>query len=349
MQDLKIMSKPAAIHIVLVLLLLAVPVVSSPDFDGTLSLFRVAPFQREFLRFALVTAFFYLNLFFLLPHFFSEKKPLYFLLVGFCFALIVALPPLAIPALPMQLPQHDLPNDSPKIHNENSFLRNIFAALLPFLFGLLSSLFIYRNRMQRGLEEQKTRAELDGLKYRLQPHFLFNVLNSIYALTITKSEDAPNAVLKLSSIMRYIVSESNADFVLLKREIAYIRDFVALQLLRTDENLKFSYSEDGEADGLLIAPMILINFIENAFKYGYSTENESEIEILVKILSEDLHLNVRNKKINTEQQDTFKIGLQNSLQRLTMIYPKSHSVEIIDNEETFSVDLKIFNLKKNEN
>ncbi|WP_435522972.1 histidine kinase [Chryseobacterium indoltheticum] len=107
------------------------------------------------------------------------------------------------------------------------------------MFSFLSSLFIFRNNEKKELERSKA-AELLNLKYQLQPHFLFNILNSIYSLTLLKSDDAANGILKLSNVMRYVVQESSKDFVELTKEIEYLKDYIALQLVRTDNSLDFS-------------------------------------------------------------------------------------------------------------
>lgn len=130
--------------------------------------------------------------------------------------------------------------------NDSSYRQMIFASVVPFLFSFLSSFFIFRNEEKKELERSKAKAELLNLKYQLQPHCLFNILNSIYSLALLKSDDAPNGILKLSNVMRYVVQESSKDFVDLSKEIEYIKDYIALQLLRTDSSLDFNYTEIGD-------------------------------------------------------------------------------------------------------
>lgn len=353
-------------HIILIPLLLTIPIVSSPDFDGTLSVFRVSPFQREFIRFVLVIIFFYLNLNIFLPKFYSKKKYFPFILcILICFGIMVFIPnylssakifssqPSMMQMRPPQMYPHEgfpppsmerrppLNNFGPR--NEASYLQMIFPSVLPFLFSFLSSLFIFRNIEKKELERSKAKAELLNLKYQLQPHFLFNILNSIYSLALLKSDDAPNGILKLSNVMRYVVQESSKDFVDLSKEIEYLKDYIALQLVRTDSSLDFSYTEIGEKKDLQIAPFILVNFIENAFKYGFNAAENSKIAVKIIIQEEVLHFQVFNNIVNQNMTDegSLKIGLKNTIEHLQQVYPEKHTLKMDNTGKTFEVDLKI--------
>lgn len=350
-------------HIILIPLLLSIPIVSSPDFDGTLSVFRVSPFQREFIRFVLVIFFFYLNLNIFLPRFYNKKRFLAFTIcIVISFGLMVALPYLLTsgnffsqnpPSMEMRnpMPSENMPPPMDgKQHfsqfgpqNDASYHQMIFSSVLPFLFSFLSSLFIFRNNEKKELERSKAKAELLNLKYQLQPHFLFNILNSIYSLALLKSDDAPNGILKLSNVMRYVVQESSKDFVDLSKEIEYIKDYIALQLVRTDSSLDFNYTEIGDLKNLKIAPFILVNFIENAFKYGFNAEENSKISIKVVVQEGVLNFVVFNKIVNTHvnEENSLKVGLKNTFEHLNQVYPEKHTIKINENDETYEVDLKI--------
>lgn len=354
-------------HIILIPLLLTIPIVSSPDFDGTLSVFRVSPFQREFIRFVLVIIFFYLNLNIFLPKFYSKKKYFPFIIcIVVCFGMMIFLPyrltsenvfpggsaftHMKPAAMPPPIGNHS-PNPMgrpPFRHfdehrNDASYQQMIFSSVLPFLFSFLSSLFIYRNIEKKELEKSKAKAELLNLKYQLQPHFLFNILNSIYSLTLLKSDDAPEGVLKLSNVMRYIVQESSKDFVELSKEIEYLKDYIALQLIRTDSSLDFSYTEIGEMKGLHIAPFILVNFVENAFKYGFNAEKESKISVKVIVQDNVLNFNVFNNIVNYKITDesSLKIGLKNTIEHLNQVYGQKHTLVIHNDYKTYDVNLNI--------
>lgn len=352
-------------HIILIPLLLTIPIVSSPDFDGTLSVFRVSPFQREFIRFALVIIFFYINLSFLLPKLYAKKKYLPFTLcILISFGLIVFVPYYLIsenifsagspsfPANPGNLTPPNMPTppigsrppfENSGLRNQRSFYQMIFASLLPFLFSFLSSLFIFRNDEKKELERSKAKTELLNLKYQLQPHFLFNILNSIYSLALLKSDDAPNGILKLSNVMRYVVQESSKDFVELDKEFEYIKDYIALQLVRTDSSLDFSYTEIGDTKNLKIAPFILVNFIENAFKYGFNAEETSKISVKAVIQENLLSFSVFNYIVNKKNTDenSLKIGLKNTIKHLDQVYPEKYTLTINNDGKTYDVDLKV--------
>lgn len=227
--------------------------------------------------------------------------------------------------------------------NTVSYGQMIFSSLLPFLFSFLSSLFIFKNIEKKELERSKAKAELLSLKYQLQPHFLFNILNSIYSLALFKSDDAPNGILKLSNVMRYVVQESSKDLVTLGKEIEYLKDYIALQLIRTDSSLDFSYTEIGESEELEIAPFILVNFIENAFKYGFNAEENSKISVQVIIQNSILHFTVFNNIVNhpITDENSLKIGMKNTLEHLQQMYPGKHSLNTHNNGKTYEVDLKI--------
>lgn len=235
------------------------------------------------------------------------------------------------------------PQDNFQYRNNIPYTQMIFSSLLPFLFSFLSSLFIFKNIEKKELERSKAKAELLSLKYQLQPHFLFNILNSIYSLTLLKSDDAPNSILKLSNVMRYVVRESSKDFVPLSREIEYLKDYIALQLVRTDNSLDFSYTESGDTKNLQIAPFILVNFIENAFKYGFNAEGNSKIAVKLIVDESVLHYSVFNNIVNRSitDEESLKIGLKNTIEHLQQIYPGKHSLISYNNGKTFEVNLQI--------
>lgn len=350
-------------HLILVPLLLTIPIVSSPDFDGGFSVFRFAPFQREFIRFVLAVLFFYLNLLVLLPQLFQRKEYLLFAFSIAAFFLLIAFLPYKIipdstehffPPKDMPFPRPDfhkteriMPPDFRKDHvfrpgNFSSLHQKIFTSLMPFLFSFLSSLFIFRVEEKRNLEKAKAKADLLNLKYQLQPHFLFNTLNSIYSLTLLKSDDAPDGILKLSNVMRYVVQESGNDFVELQKELDYLKDYVALQQLRSGDKMNFLYNQKGNPGNLKIAPLILVNFVENAFKYGFNTEAHSQISVDLSIENGTVDFKIFNTIVNPRNaEQSSHIGLKNTLERLKQIYPGKHQIEISNDGKTFEVNLKI--------
>ena len=369
------------LHFILIPLLLIYPVISSPDFDGTLSIFSQTFFRRDFVKFVLAILFFYVNLSVLLPRFWKKRK---YVLYGVCvlpfYLLMVFLPYQIFPNvnsgrdnLPPPFPMNGMriPPANPAMHlppempNDKNipppffmeFKRNFgetlhnkfFTTMFPFLVSFFGSLFIYKNTEQKELREAKAKADLLNLKYQLQPHLLFNTLNSIYSLALTKSDEAPEAILKLSNVMRYVVQENDKDFVDLNKEISYLKDYIGLQLMRTDESLAFHFSESGTYNHLKIAPLILVNFVENAFKYGYNAEEQSEINIELKVKDASLSFKAVNSIVNTEniEKESLNIGLKNTLERLDRLYKDNHTISIEDDAKKYTVELTM-NLSKTE-
>lgn len=143
--------------------------------------------------------------------------------------------------------------------------------------------------------------------------------------------------------MRYVLKETQDNLVPLKEEINYISDFVELQRLRLDEYVKLSYEVEGEYTDQKIAPMLLIPFIENAFKYGVNAEEESNILIKIIFSGKKLHLRVKNTKVETSfsKQTITQLGISNTQKRLNLLYPKAHTLKLEDNEREFSIDLTL--------
>jgi len=142
--------------------------------------------------------------------------------------------------------------------------------------------------------------------------------------------------------MRYIVEESENDFVLLSKELFYIKDYIALQLIRTDSSLDFSYEESGNTEGIKIVPMILLNFIENSFKYGYNAEESSKISINVNLDGEKLNFKVFNNIVNYSAADeSTKVGMKNTKERLEKLYPGKYSLNVDENKKSYFVELNL--------
>src|ERR1700748_3501739 len=177
-------------------------------------------------------------------------------------------------------------------------------------------------------EREKVNAELSYLKAQINPHFLFNTLNSIYSLAIEKSDYTATAVVKLSGMMRYVITDASHKFVSLEKEINYISDYIELQKIRLDDSIKLSYSVSGDPADKIVAPLVLISFIENAFKYGVNAEENSEIKIHIDSTKGYVHLRVFNKKVKIQQVNTHTsgLGIENTINRLQLLYPGRHKL-----------------------
>lgn len=216
---------------------------------------------------------------------------------------------------------------------------NVFMFIIVLMFAF--ALFLY-NQWQK-TKEAHLNTEISFLKAQINPHFLFNTLNSIYSLAIVKSERTPEAVVKLSSLMRYSITEANRAMVALGKEIDYINDYISLQQLRLTAKVKLSYNVNGAPLGKEIAPFLLIPFIENAFKHGVNSEEDSDIKILIHISDEELLLKVSNRKVyvHADKNTGVGLGIVNTAQRLTLLYPGRHHLKIEDGDDDYFVSLQI--------
>ena len=191
-------------------------------------------------------------------------------------------------------------------------------------------------------QAEKAHAELSFLKAQINPHFLFNTLNNIYALSVTNSENTSESIMKLSNIMRYVTDEVTEDVVLLQSEIDCIKDYIDLQKLRLGKRTKLNFIISGEIINQKIAPLVLMTFIENVFKYGISKSKSTEITI--RLLVDEDKLNFFCQNTIVEKKSSIKrkgIGIDNTRQRLEHLYPGKHQLEIKHGDDLFTVNLTI--------
>lgn len=331
------------LHLLGILAFLSIPVFTSPDFNSSRNMLMVAEFRKDFLRYFLLLVFFYANFYYFIPKFYFPKKTfLYFALIFISYALIVGITDFLFPSgMHHNMPPHDM-GDHPMPPNDMFFMPQS-GSLFQFLLVLALSFILKINSQLREIHSEKLKAEVSYLKAQINPHFLFNTLNSLYALTIEKSDQAPDAVLKLSNMMRYVVTESTNDFVPLEKEINYIKDYVDLQRLRISDETKLEFSISGHTKRKRIAPLVIIPFIENAFKYGINGEENWHIDIKINITETDFELDVINNQVNVSisEDEASEQGIENTAKRLEFIYPGEHELQIKDNKENFHVHLKI--------
>ncbi|MEL6925458.1 MAG: histidine kinase, partial [Bacteroidota bacterium] len=203
----------------------------------------------------------------------------------------------------------------------------------------------YHNEQSRKqLAQQKLEAELKLLKSQVHPHFLFNTLNNLYALTLENSKAAPDTVLKLSALLNYMLYECNVPLVPLEKELDYIRDYITLEQLRYGERLDLSFDISGDTRGKYIAPLLLIPFIENSFKHGASQESRQPwVHLNLWVHRETLHMQLENSLPKGEKETadyTKGIGLKNVKRRLDLLYRDRHELNIRE-EDSYLVVLKL--------
>jgi hypothetical protein len=197
-----------------------------------------------------------------------------------------------------------------------------------------------RNRIRA--EKEKSFAELTALKAQLNPHFLFNTLNSIYFLARKKSDATPEVILKLSDLMRFVLTETTAGSIPLVKELESIRQYIDLQKLRLTGKTKIIFEITGEAGNLSIAPLLLLPFVENAFKYGVSSHRHSEILISLTMMQDRLTFLVKNGKVGASvSEKSTGTGLKNVVRRLNLTYPGKHALKIGETETEYVAELKI--------
>ncbi|MCD4731936.1 MAG: histidine kinase [Bacteroidales bacterium] len=195
------------------------------------------------------------------------------------------------------------------------------------------------------LEKEKIDAELRALSNQVNPHFLFNSLNVLYSLAIKNAQETPEAIIKLSDILRYVIYESNHETVELHSEIKLINNFIDLQYLRTSPDADIQFDHEMENEKLQIAPMLFLPLVENSYKHGIKGEvGKTFIKMKLMQKGNEVEFLIENNKgISGEpvENQSGGVGLNNIRSRLELIYPKNHTFEMEDGENLFSVKLKI--------
>jgi len=337
-------NRQLLINVLIGLGLISFAFLSSPDLKEGLSITKIAPFRRALLSYVLLTIFFYVNYYLIIPLCYIPKKWVWFILSLFiAYSIIYFIPTLIIPLNPPM----DLPIDTPGMRPpmEKPSLLNFRGDtyFFPFVLVFILSLVLRLNNFYETVKSEQLKTELSYLKAQINPHFLFNSLNSIYGLALRKSDETPKAVLKLSELMRYAVEDIDQEKIALNHEIKYIENYIELQKLRLSKQTRLDFKVSGDVANWSIATMLLIPFIENAFKYGVSTEVESVITMVFSMSEKGkfvFEIENANFKGQTKSVST-GIGLINTRKRLEHIYPNRHDLKILETPKTYKVILEI--------
>ncbi len=311
-----------------------------------------APFIDRFFFFKLLintfflASFFYANLYLLIPKLLARKHIFFYIISVIVIIIAISLIHLAIEYY----------------FNRGMFQRHWFievrvrAAILSSILILLISggyritkEWLQNSRQIQEIEKEKLTSELLFLKNQVSPHFLFNTLNNIYSLTLKKSDDAPEALLKLAQLMRYMLYESNVKWIEIEKEVEYIHNYIALQHLRLDDSVKITF-DNNITGNPMIEPMLLIPLVENAFKHGVSYRQESYIFITLKASATAIDFVVENnlfQQAHTAKDESSGIGLANIQRRLELLYPDNFLLSIDATEHKFKVHLRITSAKNN--
>jgi LytS/YehU family sensor histidine kinase len=282
--------------------------------------------------------FFYLNTYLIVPRFiYKNKYWQYVVSIAVCFVIILLLQ--ASVFLYFRNPPH--------FSISNHILFNLFI----FLFFLASSIAFRlisdkskADRIAKEKENENLKTELALLRSQASPHFMFNVLNNMVALARKQSDQLEPSLIKLSSLMRYMIYEADEEKVALEKETEYLQSYIDLQKQRFGKNVSFNVSLAEVDKNYEIEPMLLIPFVENAIKHGTGFFENAQIDIELKARNNILQFQVRNKYNDTTEEikdKTSGIGLTNVKRRLNLLYDKNHSLLINRNGEWFTISLQI--------
>lgn len=203
--------------------------------------------------------------------------------------------------------------------------------------------WVYENDRNQKIEKEKLSMELEMLKAQVHPHFLFNTLNNLYALTLTHSDKAPVVVTHLSDLLRYMLYECDEKEVPLEKEIEVLKKYVELEKIRYGKRIDVSFSCDGDIKKNVIAPLILLPFVENSFKHGISEQlDQCWVNLHLHAAGNEFTFNLSNSSGNSKLKSAAGgIGLQNIKKRLEIIYPGKYALTINEEPEMYVVKLKM--------
>lgn len=302
---------------------------------------KVPVFEAICLFFYALT--FYLNILWLFPKYYENSKLTYVL----ASAVLILLAFFIIHQINKWLFWH--PN---RRHHDDwfaifiSFRQFLWLAFI-YLIGTVYAIQVMLNQQisrNKKMMEEKLQTELQLLKAQINPHFLFNALNDIYSLTYLKSDKAPEGVLKLSDMLRYVLDDCSLEKVPLHGEITYMENLLDFYQMKSPGKRKISFTQDIENMDILIAPMLFIPFIENSFKYSRIEEDKKgTILINLQEASGILHFTIENSifKARTILSGSQK-GIANVKQRLEIIYPGKHTLVMDEGENVYKVNLEIY-------
>lgn len=222
---------------------------------------------------------------------------------------------------------------------------NLFIVIFLGMIRFAVDWFEFEAR-QKNIENERLTAELNFLKAQINPHFLFNTLNNLYYLAYTQSDKTTEVIARLSQMMRYMIYDSNHALVPLSKEIEYMENYISLERLRLNDQIPIEFNiKGGNPNDFLIAPLILITFLENAFKHGVSNNHPGAwIRTTIELVGKKCIFRVENSKIPSakpEAEEKSGIGLQNVSRRLALSYPDKHKLTVKDSKDRYAVELEI--------
>lgn len=294
----------------------------------------------SFLHVGFVMIVAYLNYFIFLPRF-LKKKNLFYYLVEFLplFSVLTAIY-VYLKRLQMVCSAHEHFFYTIKFiiqHSVGTIFIVVFVGMLKFAEDWLEL-----EAQRKEVENEKLTAELTFLKAQINPHFLFNTLNNLYYLAFTNSPNTTEVIAKLSQMMRYMIYDSNHAKVLLSKEIEYMENYISLEKLRLNNQIPIIFEISGQVNQAQIVPLILITFLENAFKHGVSN-NATDAYISIKLLvqNQTLIYTVENSKLVTNNHEKSGIGLRNVKRRLDLSYANKYQLSVEETQKDYQVCLTL--------
>ena len=220
------------------------------------------------------------------------------------------------------------------------WLHYILVVIFCFAVGMLKE--VYRQKLARAeMEYERNKAELALYKAQINPHFLFNTLYTLYGLLITQSDKTEITLERFINLTKYMYNNANREFIALAEEVDYIGQYIALQQLRLNELADIRFTHEVEREEMPIPPMMLITFVENAFKYGISSDDPCFIHIQLNQRAEKLCFEVVNSTFGREAGHSARMGITNCRRRLELLYPEHHRLEIAQEHGLFRVRLEL--------
>ena len=286
---------------------------------------------------------FYLNGLWLFPAFFNTYRYGLFFLINLAVHLILSFVYLKVDGwivtsfLTNEMIDQ-LPSMSP---NLRIFSLLVFVFVISLAFSLLKKVEI-QDVTEKKLSKEKMNTEIKLLKAQINPHFIFNSMNNIYSLAYSKSDQTPDAILKLSEMLRYVYYDCNRDEVSLGAEVRYIQNYIAFQQLKSPHKQMITFELNGIDKNFRIAPMLFIPFVENSFKYS-KIEDLKEANVTIKLTTNEniLYFKISNTQPESGMPSGSGMGIENVRSRLKLTYPDKHELKVNDENDSFEVVMKI--------
>jgi len=300
-------------------------------------------FTNALLRTATLGGMIYYNYYYLITNYLTKDR--FFTYCALLLLSVIIITPLSNILFFFKYTQYPAYQNYLAANQNVFFLINITIVGASTVVKIISD-WVKHQRERTELQTQTMQSELRFLKSQINPHFLFNTLNNLYALTLKKSDKAPEIVIKLSEMMRYMLYECNEKRVPLSKEVNYIQNYLDLEALRQGKEVEINFDVYGDVRNQTIAPLMFIPFLENSFKHGLNHHiNQGYVDIRLDVETAAVRLRIENSKPDSvplpEHPRSGGIGLVNVRRRLNILYPEQYELKIENEPNSYAVDLKL--------